>query len=190
MPTSTIDKQIATDDDDAYSSLDYSMWCPGEKILRIGNSSICDKCNAYGRFTGIAGLAGTIITAAYIELKLSEEEGAVSYVIAAEDAESPTQIVSLIDHRDRPRTLAKVDWDGPWTAGWHQSPSLVSIIQELADKYNPSAIQIFIENASEVEGNCNDWFAHEWGVGGDAMILHIEYIPAAAGGSRGYVIGS
>jgi len=172
-----IDKQIDYADGDAYSSLDCSMFCDGETIIRIGNSSVCGKCRAFGRFTEISGLGGTIITVAYIELYYAGQEGVALYKIYTEKAESPAQITSAADHYNRVRTTAGVDWDGTFQGGWQQSPSLVSVIQELADSYDPTAIQILIENDGATEGNSADWFAYEY-YPPYSMKLHIEYSEA------------
>ena len=140
------DFRVASAKDDAYSSKDWSMLCAGEKILRLDAHSICGHCSGFLRFSGISGLHGARITNAYTEILRNHGEGNASLKISAENAASPTQISYLSEHRSRPRTSASVDWSGTLSGGWNQSPSLVPIIQELADNYDPSAIQFFLDD--------------------------------------------
>jgi len=179
--TVVIDKQIDYAGGDAYTSQDYTSPCFGETILRIGWSPICGKCRGFGRFTGISGLSGVIITAAWIELNMCGNfMGSPHYKVSAQDAESPPQINHYHEHREAPRTSAFVDWHlEPGSLGWRKSPSLIPVIQELADKYNPSAITVLIDPEFTDVENTADWFAYEYGGHNRGMKLHIEYEPAS-----------
>jgi len=180
--TVVIDKQIDYAGGDAYTSQDYTSPCFGETILRIGWSPICGKCRGFGRFTGISGLSGVIITAAWIELNMCGNfMGSPHYKVSAQDAESPPQINHYHEHQEAPRTSAFVDWHlEPGSLGWRKSPSLIPVIQELADKYNPSAITVLIDPEFTDVENTADWFAYEYGGHNRGMKLHIEYVPVGS----------
>ena len=85
-----------------------------------------------------------------------------------------------------PLTSNSVDWDGNWTQGvWQNSPSIVSIIQELVDTYtfSNSAIMFQIKNdkgASSSHNRPHDYHYDDHSYG---MKLHIEY--TAGGGEFG-----
>jgi len=182
---SVIDKQLDYADGDAYSSQDYEMFCDGETILRMGKSPVCGLCRTFIRFTGISGLAGATIVEAYIELYYSSREGTPWLYIYAEDAESPTQIIGISDHRNRIRTTAYTDW--AWSVlGWQQL-SILPAVQELANNYNPSAIQVFCDLPPGLpEGNSMDVRSYEYGIHTFAPKLHIEY---TVGGWTGKISG-
>lgn len=171
-----IDRQVDYPDGDAYSSGDFGIFHPGEKILRIGNPSTgAGPCSAFARFTGISGLAGATINSAQLEIDRSGEEGAAQAVVRAERSQSPAQIISGADHRNRPRTVAGARFDGPYAGGVH-FVDITAVIQELADNFDPDVITILIDEDGSAFGNSADWLPFEWGVGGQAPQIHIDYV--------------
>ena len=178
----SLDLQVASAGNDAYTSKNWAVLCSGEKILRLGNHSVCGQCSVFARFPGISGLGGATITDAYIEVLRNAGEGNASIEISAEDAESPAQITRPYDHRTRPRTSARVNWTGTLAGGWNRSPSIVPIIQELADNYDPFAIQILLDDdGTTPSGNSWELFTWEYGAHDRGIKLHIEYEPAGDG---------
>jgi hypothetical protein len=166
----TIDDQVGADADDGYGSIDtFDNNGPNNYV---GYSS--KEYRAFHRFTNISGLSGSTIDVAYIELYRGQTTGSPETELFAEDAAAPTQISDEDDMYARTLTTASVTWDGAFSSGWNQSPSIVTVIQELADDYDPSAIQIHHRddlgsgtayNAS-VDYNSNST---------QAAKLHIEY---------------
>lgn len=116
------------------------------------------------RFTGVSGLSGSTITAATLTFRANEtDSGSFTGDWYAEDAVAPgTFTSSTEDITSRARTTATCEGDGvdfgDWTGG--QDPTftgdgvntIVDIIQELADSYDPSTIvllHIFTSGSGE-----------------------------------------
>jgi len=170
----TINAAIAAGADDV--ALDGNGFDIANGYPVLGN----DGTNCIYAFrVAVSGLAGATITAAYIDNVNQANGGAASPTLAiyAEDAQTPARITSLNDLNGRTRTTAKVDWDVAWTGyNTKDSPSIVSIIQELADSYDPTYIQIFIQNDGGAAGV--QVYAYE---GEYPPTLHIEYTPGSSG---------
>jgi hypothetical protein len=137
----------------------------------------------YSRFTSISGLSGATIDTSYIELYARANGGGAPLTkIFAEDAAAPTAPTSTADYNGRAMTTASIDFDiTGGSRSWRQSNSINTIIQELADSYDPSAISIFITDDGSSTGvdNTFDSTAYDFSTT-DSMKLHIEY--TAAGG--------
>jgi len=172
----TLDLQVSDPADDCYTSKTWEVLCKNERILRLGNHSICGQCSVFARFTGLSGLQGATITNAYLEVYNHASQGAASVTIAAEDAQDPAQILYARQHRRATRTTSSVNWSGTLPTGWNQSPPITPVIQELVDKYDPSAIQILIDFDSLTPPG-NSWELLSWEyIGHDRAIkLHIDY---------------
>lgn len=105
------------------------------------------------RFLYFTVPAGAIINQAYLELSAREDDDHVDchVKIMAELAGAPTQITSVDDFYDRPRTAASVLWHNvPAFVDnvLYRTPDLSTIIQELIDTFPDTrkTIQFFIEN--------------------------------------------
>jgi len=175
--TTTLDLQVSSPDDDAYTSKHWAVLCDGERILRLGNHTVCGRCSVFARFPDLSGLHGTTITNAYLELYRNDSQGTASIIISAEDAQDPQPIFANWDHRTRPRTSTSIPWSGTLSGGWNRSPSITSIIQELVDKYNPSAFQLFLDDDNIAPtGNSWELITWEYGLHNRAIKLHVEYL--------------
>ncbi len=171
----TIDAAIPAGADDV--ALDDNGFDVANGYPVLGRAGATDCVYAFR--VPVSGLAGATITAAYIDNVNQANGGNASPTLAiyAEDAESPARITSLNDLNARTRTTAKVDWDAAWTGyNTKDSPSITSIIQELADTYNPDYIQIFIQNDGGSAGV--QVYAYE---GEAPPTLHIEYTAGSSG---------
>lgn len=125
--------------------------------------------NSWFRFTGISGLAGSTIVSAYISNELSSKNGSPNVRIYAERASSPTAPTSTTDYNNRNTTSAYASWTGDATP----SPSLVNVIQELADDFDPTAILLLVkDNGSAANENYYEYFPYDWA---GETTLHIEY---------------
>ena len=174
----TIDDQVGASGDDGYvwsSSFydtDTSIWA--------GHDSGGTKNNAWARFTGISGLSGATINTSYYSVYGESGNSNTRTTIYAEDAAAPAAPTSVANYDSKTVTSASVDWDGAVTvSAWNNSPSINSIIQELADDYDPSAIQILHKGRGTwYWGNNYDPYDES---SSNAPKLHIEYTSGAAG---------
>jgi hypothetical protein len=179
MPT--INPQIAVTANDGSWSSTFNSGSPN---IRIGNSG--GACTAFFRFTGIT-LAGTI-TAAYLDLRCGGNTSVVTpQIISAEDAASPSAPTSVSDGNGRIKTTATVPWNlgagDPWVGGTrYNTPSLVSVVQELMDSYGPynnGVMQFFIADNGSAS-NVNRIISDYSNVASYSAKLYIEYVSANA----------
>ena len=139
------------------------------------------------RFTGVSGLSGATINSATYSVYGFYGGGAGSPLtkISAEDAAAPAQIspdgaAGGDEFVSRPLTTAGVDWDGTLTDNaWNDSPDIASVIQELADSYDPSVIQIFHKDDGSSSGHAQAYDTYE-NDSAAAPKLTIDYTPAAS----------
>ena len=118
------------------------------------------------RFTSVSGLSGQTIDAATLTFRASSTDtGDFVGDWFAHDVEVPgtftTTDENITDTAQRPRTTTTCEGDGTdfgnWTNGADEtftgpSPSIVGIIQELADSHDPSAIALlFIYTSGDGE---------------------------------------
>lgn len=184
----TIDTQVGAGADDGRVYQDTADYSNADTNTYVGWSHPSNGVSdAWARFTGISGLGGSTIDVAYYSVEGVAKQGTPLTKIYAEDAAAPTAPTSLSDYNGRSRTAAAVDWDNPgtWTnSGFNDSPSIVSVIQELADSYDPSAIQILHEDDGSATGSNNRLVYSSYDAGSTlAPKLHIEYTAAGGGGT-------
>jgi len=103
------------------------------------------EVESWMRFTGASGLAGMTIDSAELSVVNMLSLGTNSTIFHAERSASPTTPTGRANYLARSRTSASVVWDIPNTdpGAPRTSPDLKDIIQELADDFNPTAIQLF-----------------------------------------------
>ena len=166
-----IDEQVEASTDDGIASTSPSY---DAAYIKGYVGAISDFLyGSWYRFPGISGLSGAAITVAYIELYYDFRLGTVLSTIYADDQEAPGYPEDGDDYWTRGLTDASVDWDAIGTGTWVQSPSIVSIIQELADSYDPSVIQIIHKGRGT---GTNYWSCDMWdGEPNRAPKLYIEY---------------
>lgn len=143
-----LDLQVDADADSGFSSTPsgYSTGSIFVGFFSFGSTVY----NAFSRFTGITGLGGSSVSVATYDVYVNNSAAGVTTVVRADDSATPTAPTSYAEAEGKTRTSAGVSWNlsSLATGEWHSSPSIVAVIQEIADSYNPSAIQIIHDNDS------------------------------------------
>jgi hypothetical protein len=178
----TIDATVAASLDDGrvyqgtgnYGSIDNQCYA-GYTIDSSNGVS-----DSWARFTGISGLNGATVDVAYYSAHGTAKQGTPLTAIYAEDAASASAPTSVSDYNARTRTTAKISWNDPsWSNGvYNNSPSIVSVIQELVEEYGGSlsVIQIFHQDDGSGTGANNRLVYKSYDhVDGVPPKLHIEY---------------
>ena len=198
MPT--IEKRVAASYDDGcskpteyYIPTNMDMFCGG--VIADGK-----EVRGWFRFLDIIIPNGSTITVAYIRwyFKVS---GSPTSRLYADDQANPGYPTSAVDNFGRTRTTNYTQWNHAYKGSfsWENSPSIVSVIQELVDSYDYSsgaAIQILhVDNNSTAgeyfDGRTWDWTLGAEPVGTYAAYLHIEYeVPAKAVPSRELLVNA
>lgn len=140
---SVLNLQVPSGPDDGVSY--FGDYFPADPILGAGEVGGA-VANSNARFTGVSGLSGATINSAVYRVYGNSNAGVSMPLtkVCAEDAAAPAQVSDLTDFNGRTLTTANVDWDTVLTDDdWNDSPDLSTVIQELADSYDPSAINIF-----------------------------------------------
>lgn len=138
----------------------------------------------FARFTGISGLSGATITTSYttIHTKGTHTGGAITMKVRAADAAAPAAPTSAAEFTGATLTTAGVDWDtelsGTSTAA-NQSPSINTVIQELADSYDPSTIVVYVKNDGTTGANYTEMADYNW----NPTYVDLLYIEYTAGSS-------
>jgi len=174
----TIDAEVDVDANDNTSVGSYASFHSNAEQANEPGADTAGTKNAFALFTGISGLGGsTIDVATYQSYVRSSELGTALTKVYAQDSADPTTPSTAADHQGRTRTTAGVDWDSySGTPNSYSSTiSIVSVIQELADSYDPSAILILQDDdgSSQAGNNYFRFYAHERD--GNGARLHIEY---------------
>lgn len=184
----TIDVQVGASANDGYvlgaSTFDNTS------ITIFAGATAPNLRHSFFRFTGITIPQSSTISVAYISLYESNSLGTILTKIYADDQNNPTAVADYNDYFARTLTTAGVDMDGdPGADAWYDSPSIVTVIQELVNSYDyiNEAIQIMHKDDGGDTGGNNvrqsrsydnaTAPANTWG-----PKLHIEYGPAASGG--------
>lgn len=190
MTTLNLEVTYANRADDGYSSDPGGYWSNTVSAHFTGYYSSNGKTYySYSRFTGVSGLSGATIDSAYYKIYRWSDSYQTNVLtkVYAEDAEAPSAPTSNSDHLGRTRTTAGVDWDGTLASGLNTSPDVKSVIQELADGYDPSAILILHDDDGSSDINLFHSVAADYGTGWGAK-LDITY--TAGGGPSGPAAGS
>jgi hypothetical protein len=176
LKNTTIDVQVDTGTDDGYARSggyfdnSYRLY-----MGRYGTSDI--RC--FYRFDGLSNFGGSTIDTAYVQLNRYYGSGGYTYTkVKADDQANPAAPENANEVWAITPTTAGVDWDGALGPGWNQSPSIVSVIQELADSYSAiSAVQIVHDN----DGGTASWETHSYNtISSYAPKLYIEYTTGGA----------
>jgi hypothetical protein len=142
----------ASGDDGRFSSDDGTATNFSASVTagQVGNhaASTLDIIGTWARFTGVSGLSGATIDAAIYSLWGNvTDSGTPLTKIWAHDVESPaapTDLTEALAIENSGLTTAGVDWDSPGlsVSAFTESPSVISVIQEIADSFDPAEIQI------------------------------------------------
>lgn len=174
MPT--IDIDVAANTDDGYiegSSIETGpMYCGYYYGSRSG----------WLRFPGVSGLSGATITAAYFNNNgEGQKTGTPNVRIYGNKVAAPVAPTSASDYNAKAVTSAYASWTGDA----EDSPSLVGVIQEIVDSYDPTAIMLLLkDNGSPTNEHFYYYNPYDWG---GLSTLHIEY---TEGGTQQAVSGA
>lgn len=178
---STLNLTIVDDDDDGcYRDqpliLDFN-------IVGYSTTSGGLVYDTFLRFGSVSGLSGVTINSAVLSLgeKSSSGLGTAESRIYADDQESPGQITDTTDYETRTRTTANVEHDlAPGTDPF--TKDIASIIQELADSYDPDAIMVFVQDdGTDDTGSSLYWRGGDYGDAEHDTTLDIDYSAAVGG---------
>ncbi|KKN87583.1 hypothetical protein LCGC14_0256240, partial [marine sediment metagenome] len=184
----TVNDQIAADTDDMYEIESSGNVWDGSGMALKDNTTTSRN---WGGFrwdspTGSWPANGDTIDVAYQESYFYDNPGDdIHHHIYAEDAAGPGTFTAgsgSYDITGRTPTTAKVDWDAIGVApsgAWVQSPSLVSVFQELVDDYTITAVVLVWKSGLKDDTHVSD---REWTRIREhdtsstfAAKLHIEY---------------
>ncbi len=175
----TINTSIAAGGDDGYaqsgnSSLNTNATSTYAGYHTVGTIAYRDP---YMRFTsGISGLSGATINTATLSIDTITNSASVVKLVRAEDVAAPAAPTSYANFTGKVRTTASV----AFPTGVDPSFSVATIVQELADSYDPSAIQFLWEdNGQSTGGTAHAQIATYENTSGTAANLYIDYTAAS-----------
>ncbi len=179
----TLDLQVGASADDGRSgeggaNPDYHSNSDAPGSVGFGTFNTRTWSSWY-RWTGVSGLSGVTIDVAHISLwgERVDDGSDIQTKIFADDAAAPVAPTSKADHDGKTRTTAGTDWDNPGLSITvaTNSPTTVGFVQELADSYDPSAIQVLHDDDGSGTGADNFAFPHMYdGDTSEAAKIHIE----------------
>jgi len=190
--------QVGASADDGENSTNiYSYTNTQDYVGRNGAHIFSD----WYRFAGITMPQGSTVTTSYCSIYGAGYSGTPYTRFYGDKENNPTYPTSRADYFGRPTTTASVALVGYLGDGWQNTPSLVSIIQELSNTYayNNQAIQILEKD----DGGSGTWhysIHYSWDYSDHTYgpKLHVEYTPpptivifrsSGAGGSSGWISG-
>lgn len=188
----TLDLQVGASTDDAYpygkTNGDF-----GSLDLTTGWQQFgTDAGGQYGaaqRFTAVIIPDGSSITVAYITLtgrgSVGQDDPSLVGHIYAHDQAAPVTYSTVGDLNGRPKTTATVDWSNPPVATLNvefNTPSIVSIIQELMASYSyaaGSAMGFVLYGTAGVTNTNRAYWSYNSSAAKAAKV-HIEYTAGGA----------
>ena len=177
----TLDVSVAASADDGFwSSGSFSATGQSVGFGNVGGVSY----SGFLRFTGLSALAGTTITAAYLQVvSHSAKSGATcNATIRAAAADNVAAPTSSAQASGQARVATSIAWNPvpAWVAGsTYQTPSLVALLQDLVSNgYLASGVALFYieNNASSANAN-REPASWDHATYAEAL-LHVEYTPA------------
>ena len=196
VQNTTLNLQVGAGASDGYSYYNPPNTFPGSPDVFLTNSWSADPVGVHNsgtgysyhvfhHFTGVSGLSGSTINTATIQVwGDSADQGTPQTVIGADDSDSPSAPTTGSGFDAITRTTASVTWDNCdlSTSAFTTSPSIVSVIQELADSYDTSTITIVWDNDLFTDSlNRSNPSSYD-NTSAEAMKLDIDYT-AGGGGS-------
>ena len=181
----TCDDRVDTGTDDADEEGDDQVYSGVNVTAVMSDPNPAFLSTALHRFhNGPFPPQGSIITAAYLEMYLFFLPwDDANLDIFAEANASPATVVEVnLNITSRPRTIESVPWVADGIAaggiGWYQTPSIVSVVQELADVYDIEAIAFILKPRIDI---VRDLTVYSWNypvpaVGTYGARLHLEWI--------------
>lgn len=182
-----IEERITIGVDDGYSRIG-GYFVPTGNEAWAGDQAI-GTVSAWFRFASVTIPVGSTITSAYVRFYSDSVNINVYLRVKADDQADPAAPSNQADHAGRARTTnSSVQWHPTHTAwAWVNSPSIVTVIQELVDSYDYStgkAIQILLDDDGSSNGAHHDAKTIEEALNHEAY-LRIEYDPPAVVGGGG-----
>ena len=113
--------------------------------------------NMFHRFTMLSGLFEVNINTANLLLfGVFTDDGTPDTLIAADDQAAPLAPTTNTEHDDAVRTTTKIPWVGLGlsTSAFTASPECKTLLQEVVDSHDPSAIQILHDDNLKI-GSAN-----------------------------------
>ncbi len=177
-----VDVQVSAGADDGVVAEAWGgEFYPDGDELNIGSCYGRSKWETWFRFNNVVIPAGAQITAAYVSLHITWVPGSPDTILMADYQANPSAPTSYGDYTSRSVTTAQVQWAQAISTGWRNSPSIVSIIQELVNNNDYSggaAIQMFHKVNGASTNGC--WYYNsQEGSAANAPKLHIEYTTGA-----------
>ncbi len=173
----TLDLQVGANLDDVYEKESNGLILNGYNLIQVAasTSSINRRWGGWRWTSGSLPSLGDTIDVAYVELKcISGSYNDMKANFHFEKAASPGQFTTTAyDVTGRTRTTASVSWiqDNLTSGIWHQSPSLVTPLQEVIDNYSPTALVVVARPAQDAAKSI---YTGEYEAGAGAK-LHIEW---------------
>jgi hypothetical protein len=129
-------------------------------IYQCGDSAASPPTRFHSAlFTGVSGINGSTIDSATLSIEEGiGVQGVALTAIFANDTATPVAPTTFTEFNNMVRTTASVAWDDAdvtWGAGFNASPDIKTVIQELADDYDPSSIIIIHEDTRLTGGTDN-----------------------------------
>lgn len=170
----TVNYQVGAGGDDGYAS-DGEPFNVSGTAYYIGYYFLSGAYTTFLRFTGVTIPAGSTINSAKLQLYLYQGYSSCTVKIYADDQSNPSAPTTSSNLLGRTKTTNYASATGPTSGTWWDSPSLVSVIQELVDSYSyasGSAMQFIIVNNSA--SNSCSFFSYNYGSSYGAKLI-IEY---------------
>jgi len=184
LKNTTIDIQVGASSDDC------TRWGATSFYLLYSSFHLANESyDEHGaRWAGLNIPSGSTIDVAYATITARySDDGGGSCRIKGEKTAAPITFSTYGDYDARTRTTVYVDWTLPAFVAnsEHNSPSLVSVIQEINDASAITHLVIFFSDPV-ISGTAN---GRGWAYNGSstkAPQIYIEYSEAAAGAKRGW----
>lgn len=177
--TGSSDDQTDAALDDAYEKEDTGFVSTGGTVIRAEANPVAGSRYWGGaRFhNGPFPPQGSTIDVAYLEVQVYSVVGDDANLdIHAQDVASPVAFAAgAFNISARARTAASVAWvDNAIGTGWKQSPSIVSVIQELVDSFTLTAIVLILKPKTDAIKPLR-YRSHEQAPNDLGMKLHLEW---------------
>jgi hypothetical protein len=172
--------QVGASADDCLTT-DGPYWSTTNESFNAGKGGSGAAVESGARLSSVNIPQGATINVAYIILTCRlANSGTTAYTkIRCQKASNPSDFSG--DDRDsflaRPRTSAGVDWDisDAWDVDTeYQSPSIVSVVQEVADSYEIASLVVFWADDGSDAGAQRRAYSYD-GSPSKALKIHIEY---------------
>lgn len=179
----TLDLQVGAGADDAQENDTGTAFSGTFTTLSAASAAAAgSRYNSGMRFTGVT-IQGTTINVAYLAIHAySTSTDDPNVDILAEGVDDAANFVTTADVTSRVRTTASVQWTATGIgAGEVNSPSIVAVVQELADRagFANSAAVLFMDGKDDVS---RSFFTDAYeGSTTEAAKLHIEYTAGGGG---------